>query len=83
MTAVTSLLIMYPVTDALVGLKNTYNNNAGAIFSGLVLYICGVVGLILILNLTVSNAITVGVVPFIIGDVIKSIMAIGVAYKLK
>ena len=46
-TAVTSLLIMYPVTDALVGLKNTYNNNAGAIFSGLDLYICGVVGFII------------------------------------
>ena len=51
---------------------------------GLVLiYICGVVGLILILNVSVANAITIGVVPFIIGDVIKSIMAIGVAYKLK
>ncbi len=43
-TAVTSLLIMYPVTDSIVGLKNTYNNNAGAIFSGLDIYICGVVG---------------------------------------
>ena len=46
-TAVTSLLIMYPVTDAIVGLKNTYNNNAGAIFSGLDLYICGVVGFVI------------------------------------
>ena len=43
-TALTSLLIMYPVTEAIVGLKNTYNNNAGAIFSGLDLYICGIVG---------------------------------------
>jgi K(+)-stimulated pyrophosphate-energized sodium pump len=43
-TAVTSLLIMFPVTDSVVGLKSTYNNNAGAIFSGLDLYICGVVG---------------------------------------
>ncbi len=46
-TAITSLLIMYPVTDAIVGLKSTYNNNAGAIFSGLDLYICGVVGFII------------------------------------
>ena len=46
-TAVTSLLILYPVTDAIVGLKSTYNNNAGAIFSGLDLYICGVVGFII------------------------------------
>ena len=46
-TAVTSLLIMYPVTDSIIGLKSTYNNNAGAIFSGLDLYICGVVGFVI------------------------------------
>ena len=26
-TAITSLLIMYPVTDSIVGLNSTYNNN--------------------------------------------------------
>jgi len=46
-TAVTSLLVLYPVTESIVGLKSTYNNNAGAIFSGLDLYICGVVGFII------------------------------------
>ena len=46
-TAITSLLIMYPVTDSIVGLKSTYNNNAGSIFSGLDLYICGVVGFVI------------------------------------
>ena len=46
-TAVSSLLVMYPVTDSIVGIKNTYNNNAGAIFSGLDLYICGVVGFVI------------------------------------
>ena len=46
-TAVTSLLIMYPVTNSLVGINNTYNNNAGAIFTGLDLYICGVVGFVI------------------------------------
>jgi K(+)-stimulated pyrophosphate-energized sodium pump len=46
-TAVTSLLIMYPVTNSVVGLSSTYNNNAGAIFTGLDLYICGVVGFII------------------------------------
>ncbi len=46
-TAVTSLIIMYPVTDAIVGLKSTYNNNAGAIFTGLDLYICGIVGFLI------------------------------------
>ena len=46
-TAITSLIIMYPVTDTIIGLKSTYNNNAGAIFSGLDLYICGVVGFVI------------------------------------
>ncbi len=46
-TAVTSLLIMYPVTDSIIGIKSTYNNNAGAIFTGLDLYICGVVGFVI------------------------------------
>tara|TARA_Y100000591_G_scaffold202936_1_gene175651 strand:- start:581 stop:2686 length:2106 start_codon:yes stop_codon:yes gene_type:complete len=46
-TAITSLLVMYPVTDSIIGLKSTYNNNAGAIFTGLDLYICGIVGFII------------------------------------
>ena len=46
-TALTSLVVMYPVTDAIVGLNSTYNNNAGAIFSGLDLYICGIVGFLI------------------------------------
>merc|ERR1711965_786988 len=41
-TGVTSLLILYPVTDSIVGMTKSYNNN-GIIFSGLNLYICGVV----------------------------------------
>ena len=45
-TAITSLLILYPVTDSVVGLSETYNNN-GKIFSGMDLYICGVVGFII------------------------------------
>ena len=46
-TAFTSLLIMYPVTDAIIGLENFYKNSAGAAFSGLDLYICGVVGFVI------------------------------------
>jgi K(+)-stimulated pyrophosphate-energized sodium pump len=47
-TAILSLLILYPVTDSIIGLDNTYtpaNSETG--FSGLDLYICGVVGLII------------------------------------
>ena len=46
-TAITSLIIMYPITESIIGLKSNYNNNAGAIFTGLDLYICGVVGFII------------------------------------
>ena len=46
-TALTSLIIMYPVTDSLIKKKKNYNNNAGAAFSGLDLYICGVVGFVI------------------------------------
>ena len=46
-TALTSLLVMYPVTDSIIGLEKTYSNNAGADFSGFDLYICGVVGFVI------------------------------------
>ena len=46
-TAISSLLVMYPVTDSLIGLSKEYTNNAGANFSGLDLYICGVVGFVI------------------------------------
>ncbi len=46
-TAITSLVVMYPVTEKIIGMNTTYNNNAGAIFSGLDLYICGLVGFVI------------------------------------
>ena len=42
-TAITSLLILYPVTESIVGLTENYSNG-GKNFNGLDLYICGVVG---------------------------------------
>ncbi len=45
-TAVLSLVILYPVTDKIIGLENIYQN-AGKSFTGLSLYICGVAGLII------------------------------------
>ena len=47
-TAVTSLLILYPVTDAIIGLDKTYTTaNNTTVFSGLDIYICGIVGLVI------------------------------------
>jgi len=45
-TAITSLLILYPVTSSIVGLSESYTNN-GKTFNGMDLYICGVVGFII------------------------------------
>ena len=45
-SALASLIILYPVTDFVLGLENTYNVNNKS-FSGMNLYYCGVVGLLI------------------------------------
>ena len=45
-TAISSLIVLYPVTDAILGLDKFYSNNEKN-FSGLDLYLCGVVGFII------------------------------------
>ena len=53
------------------------------VLGSMTIYIAGVSGLMMILNTSLSNAIAIGVVPFLIGDAIKSILAMGLAFKLK
>ena len=43
-TAILSVLILYPITDKIIGLDTTYSSN-NAEFTGFSLYLCGVVGL--------------------------------------
>jgi K(+)-stimulated pyrophosphate-energized sodium pump len=45
-TAVSSLVILYPVTDSVLGLETVFNSS-NKIFTGLDLYICGVAGLVI------------------------------------
>ena len=45
-SALASLIILYPVTDFVLGLENTYNVNNKS-FSGMNLYYCGVIGLLI------------------------------------
>ncbi len=45
-TAVTSLIILYPVTDYVLGLENIYTISNKS-FSGMSLYLCGVIGLVI------------------------------------
>ena len=45
-TAFLSLIILYPVTDKIIGLNNIYTSS-NAMFSGFDLYLCGIIGLII------------------------------------
>jgi len=45
-TAILSLIILYPVTDKVIGL-NTYYSSSNSNFSGFDLYLCGVIGLVI------------------------------------
>ena len=45
-TAIASLIILYPVTDYVLGLDNTYSIS-NKTFSGMSLYFCGVIGLVI------------------------------------
>ena len=45
-TAVLSLIILYPVTDYVIGLDTTYSVN-NVSFNGMSLYYCGIIGLII------------------------------------
>ena len=45
-TAITSLIILYPVTDTVVGLTKNYSTD-NQNFNGMDLYICGVVGFVI------------------------------------
>merc|ERR1711981_486540 len=43
-TAILSLIILYPVTDKIIGIDNIYKSS-NASFTGLGLYFCGAIGL--------------------------------------
>ena len=45
-TAILSVVILYPVTDIIIGLNNVYSTE-NANFSGFDLYFCGIIGLII------------------------------------
>ena len=45
-TAISSLIVLYPLTDYVLGLENSYNIGSRE-FTGLSLYYCGVIGLII------------------------------------
>lgn len=54
-----------------------------AIGSIFIIYPLGVLGLMLIAKLPLAAAITNGVLPYLVGDILKLIIATGVAFQLK
>ena len=46
-TAILSLIVLWPVTDMIIGMNETLTTTGGKSFSGLDLYICGVAGLVI------------------------------------
>ena len=45
-TAILSVVVLYPVTDKIIGLENVYSST-NAVFNGFGLYLCGVIGLVI------------------------------------
>ena len=55
----------------------------GIVFGTFTIYLTGTIGLMLVLNLSVINALQVGVLPFVIGDALKALVAGSIALKIK
>lgn len=75
-------LLAFPVAAALVGRLAEARHDrrfwpmVGVFVAGsAVIYLGGVVGLMMVLGIGVSEAISVGVVPFLVGDAIKAAVA--------
>ena len=47
------------------------------------IYMTGVVGLMMILNISMVDAFSIGVIPFMIGDMIKAALAVLIAYQIR
>jgi len=45
-TAIFSLIILYPITDKMIGLSKVYSST-NAVFTGFDLYVCGIIGLLI------------------------------------
>lgn len=75
-------LVAFPLAAALVGrlaerrADRRFWSMVGAFLAGsAVIYLGGVTGLVLLLDMTVPEAITAGVIPFLVGDAIKAAAA--------
>lgn len=75
-------LIGFVLAAAIIGLlaergftKNPLKLAAAFALGSLVIYLSGVIGLVSILGIDFQTAITVGVLPFLLGDLVKAVLA--------
>ena len=78
------LIVSYPIASYLKGNKNSFKN---FFLAGLavipITYIFGVAMLCFIMKLSILEGITIGALPFIPGDIIKTLIASYVAVRLR
>ena len=74
-------LVGFIVASWLIGQLSNYPY-LSIIAGTFAIYLCGVIGLSLVLQVSIVSAITIGVIPFLIGDLIKAVIAFGVAKKV-
>ena len=55
----------------------------GIALGTMTIYSTGVLGLVMILNISLVEAFTIGVLPFMIGDLIKATLAVLIAYRIR
>ena len=61
----------------------SHNPVLGITLGTLTIYMTGVVGLMMILNISMADAFSIGVIPFMIGDMIKAALAVLIAYQIR
>jgi biotin transport system substrate-specific component len=78
----TGYLIGFIVAAAVIGFmaerrqdRSFPNMFTAFVFGSFIIYFFGVIGLMLIFDMTATEAIVAGVVPFLIGDLIKAVAA--------
>ncbi len=77
-------LIAFPAAALIAGwIYNTLGENRMAVISGALcgsalILVSGSLYLALILQLTLAQAVTIGIVPFALGEVIKSVVAVSI-----
>ena len=75
-------IIGFFIAAQIIG-RLSHNPIVGITLGTLTIYITGVFGLMMILNISMIDAFSIGVIPFMIGDMIKAALAVLIAYQIR